>query len=99
VGAAGAVWWRYLMPKPAWSPYLERLTADSGLTMQPAISPDGKLLAYVSDRGGAENLDIWVEYQRGTPIRITPDLYRKRPGRLGSRCRMLLVAGLLRIES
>ncbi len=41
-------------------PALTRLTADAGLTTDPAFAPDGRLLAYSSDRG-SDRLHIWVQ--------------------------------------
>jgi eukaryotic-like serine/threonine-protein kinase len=45
--------------KPA--PEMRRLTFDSGLTTDPAASPDGKLLAYASDRNGSGALHLWMQ--------------------------------------
>jgi eukaryotic-like serine/threonine-protein kinase len=49
-----------------------QLTTDPGLSSYPAISPDGKWMAYASDRGGEGNLDIWLRQIDGdNPIRRT----------------------------
>ena len=51
---------------------LTPITADSGLSYSPALSPDGTLLAYASDRSGEGNLDIWVQQiGGGEPVRLT----------------------------
>ena len=51
---------------------LTRLTSDVAWTDFPAISPDGKLLAYASDRSGDGNLDIWLQQiPDGAPARLT----------------------------
>jgi dipeptidyl aminopeptidase/acylaminoacyl peptidase len=51
---------------------LTQLTRDTGLTFQPAISADGKFVAYSSDRGNKQNLDIWLhQVGGGQPVQLT----------------------------
>ena len=65
---------RTASPTGATSAQLERLTFDPGLTMMPALSPPGELLAFASDRAGRGDLDIWVARAGGgAPLRLTDD--------------------------
>src|SRR5262245_9199686 len=49
---------------------LYQLTFDPGLESEPSWSPDGRLIAYSSDRSG--NFDIWVQpVGEGNPVRVT----------------------------
>jgi eukaryotic-like serine/threonine-protein kinase len=54
---------------------MRALTADSGLTTDPVVSQDGRLLAYASDRATQKDLDIWVHplTAGGQPVRLTKD--------------------------
>lgn len=50
---------------------LTQLTKDLGTSADPALSADGALLAFASDREGG-NIDIWVQHTSGgEPLRIT----------------------------
>ncbi len=51
---------------------LSRLTYDPGLQSEPAWSPDGRFIAYSSDRAG--NFDIWVKpVGEGNAVQVTKD--------------------------
>jgi eukaryotic-like serine/threonine-protein kinase len=55
-------------------PQVTQLTFDSRLALNPAVSADGKYVAYASDRSGEGNLDIWVQsLPAGEPVRLTKD--------------------------
>jgi eukaryotic-like serine/threonine-protein kinase len=70
----GLAGWRLNRPEPPASPILTRLTSDSGLATDPAISTDGRLLTYASNRFDGRNLDIWVQQMAGgAPLRLTND--------------------------
>ena len=75
--AVGLTWWLTRSGKSvAQTPpqyKLTQITRDTGYTADPALSPDGKLLAYASDRQGDGNLDLWVQQLTGggNPVRLT----------------------------
>ncbi len=76
---AGVLWVRNRAPVSEPREFtLRPLTQDAGYTGEPAISADGRMVAYASDRGGAGNIDIWVQQiaSGAQPIRLTRD-----PGR------------------
>jgi serine/threonine protein kinase len=51
---------------------LRRMTWEDGLADSPALSNDGKLLAFASDRAGNKNLDLFIlNTNGGQPIRLT----------------------------
>jgi Tol biopolymer transport system component len=68
---AGASYWflRQRAPAPR---TLQQITFEAGIAKDPALSADGKLLAYASDRGGDGQLDIWLKQAAGgEPVRLT----------------------------
>jgi Tol biopolymer transport system component len=59
---------------PAVLPIVRMVTAEKGLSTSPALSHDGALLAFASDRAGQGNLDIWIQHIGGSePLRLTSD--------------------------
>ncbi len=65
----------YRTPAPGRIRAIVRLTSTSGLNTDPALSPDGSLLLYASDRGGTGGLDIWVQPidgERPRPVTSEP---------------------------
>jgi eukaryotic-like serine/threonine-protein kinase len=71
---AALTWWLMRPAPPAATAQFTRLTFDSGLTTDPAFSPDGRLVAYASDRAGAGNLDIWIQQlATGEAVKLTSD--------------------------
>ena len=78
VVTAGAVLWLWNARGKATSVRLNlrQLTRDSDYTGSPALSPDGKLVAYSSDRLEPGRSDIWVQQTAGgPPLKLT-----KAPG-------------------
>jgi Tol biopolymer transport system component len=72
MAAAGLTWWLTRSGAPAPQLKLTQLTHDAGLTWQPALSPEGKLVAYASDRAGKGNLNIWLQQiGGGEPVQLT----------------------------
>jgi len=70
---AAVLWWNRhgslaspTLPAPIARPFT-RLTFDTGLQTDAAFSPDGRSIAYASDRGG--NFDIWVRSIGGEEAR------------------------------
>jgi eukaryotic-like serine/threonine-protein kinase len=52
--------------EPALDPLeLRQVTFESGMAVMPALSRDGKLVVYASDRAGEGTLDLWVRQTAG----------------------------------
>ena len=72
VGAASFIWVVSHRQQAATGISVTRMTFDTGVTWSPAISQDGRLLAYVSDRAQPGNYDIWIQQVAGgQPLRLT----------------------------
>ena len=73
--AAAVFWWQTASTRePILGSRVKQLTSGPGLDSDPAISSDGSLLAYASDRKNDGNLDIWVQpVDGGDAVQLTSD--------------------------
>jgi Tol biopolymer transport system component/DNA-binding winged helix-turn-helix (wHTH) protein len=70
IAAASLIYQKAQYPASPKNRTLARLTFDDGLQIGATWSPDGRYIAYSSDRGG--KFDIWVQQvSGGDPIQIT----------------------------
>jgi serine/threonine protein kinase/Tol biopolymer transport system component len=71
--AVAGLAWLGLRPRGVRSaPSITRVTFDGQVAWDPAISPDGKLVAYSSDRTGEGKPHIWVQpLPAGDPVQLT----------------------------
>jgi serine/threonine protein kinase len=71
---ASSTWWRSVPESALTLESMTRLTSGSGLTTEPSISADGRVIAYASNRSGDGNLDVYVQQTSGgAAIRLTDD--------------------------
>lgn len=70
--AGGGILWRY-KPAAVAEPKAPRLlTSYSGIEMTPALSPDGKYIAFAWNGEKEQNMDIYVRLvDAGSPVRLT----------------------------
>lgn len=62
--AIASLWFASRSVPPRVAP-VRQLTFDAGIATTPAFSPDGRLLAFASDRAESGNLDIWLRQVAG----------------------------------
>jgi Tol biopolymer transport system component len=75
LAAAGALWFYFARIAQSLPPMkVSRVTSYPGLETEPALSPDGKMVAFVWDGENQDNRDIYVKLiEEGVPVRLTRD--------------------------
>ncbi len=75
LAAAGALWFHFARIAPSLPPMkVSRVTSYPGLETEPALSPDGKMVAFVWNGENQDNWDIYVKFiDEGVPVRLTRD--------------------------
>jgi Tol biopolymer transport system component/tRNA A-37 threonylcarbamoyl transferase component Bud32 len=73
--AAGALWFYFARMSESFPPMrVSRVTSYPGLETEPALSPDGKMVAFVWNGENQDNWDIYVKLvDEGVPVRLTHD--------------------------
>ncbi len=73
--AGGGLYLRFLRPpSPGPAPKIVPLTSYPGWQRNPALSPDGKQIAFAWDGERGDNFDIYVKLvDAGVPLRLTTD--------------------------
>ncbi|HUQ89166.1 MAG TPA: protein kinase [Vicinamibacterales bacterium] len=75
--AAGIGLWTLRRPERSADPFavrFQRVTLDASYAAAPAISPDGSLVVYASDRDEPGQLDLWLQRTgSGQPRRLTSE--------------------------
>jgi hypothetical protein len=66
---------RVVSKSPRLPPFkIVRITSFPGIEREPAISPDGKMIAFIWDGENQDNFDVYVKLiDAGAPIRLTTD--------------------------
>jgi serine/threonine protein kinase len=76
------------------APTLERVTNTLAVTLSPALSPDGRMVAYVSNTGDDESPpQVWLQQVGGAAMRLTAGLREcAEPGFSADHTRVLFTA-------
>jgi len=71
--------WKLSAPVPTTSMHFSAVTSFAGVQAEPTISPDGRSVAFVSDRDGHYNIDVGL-LSGGSLVQITHDAnFKSRP--------------------